>query len=345
MREYIGRLMASQDLSREEAYNAMTIIMEGGVSDSLIAAFLTALKIKGETVDEISGFSEAMLEKANRVVLNEKDLVDTCGTGGDGLDTFNISTTAAFIAAGAGVKIAKHGNRSVSSRSGSADVLESSGVFIELEPKEVAACIEEVGIGFIYARTAHTAMKYVAPVRQELGMRTVFNILGPITNPALARGRVLGVYDAGLLGIMAGALRNLGVERAFIINSENGMDELSTASKSKVVYLQDGYITEYVLDPAKLGFKRAAVSQLKGGDADKNAAIMEDILSGKIRGPMRDTAVLNAAAAIIAGKRADRMEDSLKIAERSIDEGRALEKLGKLVETTRRLARGKNHGT
>ena len=329
MREYIARLIDSKDLSREEAHKAMTAIMEGGVSDSLISAFLTALKIKGETVDEISGFSEAMLEKAKKVIVKGKDLVDTCGTGGDELNTFNISTTAAFIAAGAGVNIAKHGNRSVSSRSGSADVLESCGVNIELDPDAVAKCIDEVGFGFIYARMAHSAMKYVAPVRQELGMRTVFNILGPITNPAMANGRVLGVYDISLLGVMAGALRNLGVERAFIINSENGMDELSTASKSKVVYLENGYITEYILDPAKLGFERADISALKGGDARQNAVILKDILSGRLKGPMRDTAVLNAAAAIIAGKLADRMEDSLKMAVQSIEDGKSPGKTGK----------------
>lgn len=341
MREYIVKLINSRHLSREEACDAMKKIMEGGVSDSLISSFLTALKIKGETVDEISGFSEAMLEKAKKVIVKGKELVDTCGTGGDELNTFNISTTAAFIAAGAGVNIAKHGNRSVSSRSGSADVLESSGVFIELEPGKVAECIEETGIGFIYARIAHSAMKYVAPVRQDLGMRTVFNILGPITNPAMAKGRVLGVYDVSLLGVMAGALRNLGVERAFIVNSENGMDELSTASKSKVVYLQDGYITEYMLDPAKLGFNRADISDLKGGNAGENASIMKNILSGKLKGPKRDTAVLNAAAAIIAGKLADRMEDSLKMAVQSIEDGKALEKLEELVEVSNRLSKGK----
>jgi anthranilate phosphoribosyltransferase len=338
MREYIAKIISSRHLSREEAYKAMSAIMEGGVSDALISAFLTALKIKGETVDEISGFSDAMLEKAKKVEVKGKDLVDTCGTGGDELNTFNISTTAAFIAAGAGVNIAKHGNRSVSSRSGSADVLESCGVQIELGPEAVAECIKKAGMGFIYARMAHSAMKYVAPVRHELGMRTVFNILGPITNPAMANGRVLGVYDVRLMGVMAGTLRNLGVERAFIINSENGMDELSTASKSKVLYLEDGYITEYMLDPAKLGFKRAKISELKGGDASYNAKLMKDILSGKIKGPMRDTAVLNAAAAIIAGKLADRMEDSLRMAERSIDEGRALGKLEKLVEVSNQLS-------
>jgi len=338
MKEYIEKLISAKDLSRKEAYSAMIHIMEGGVADSLIAAFLIALKIKGESVDEISGFSEAMLEKARKVVTGEKNLVDTCGTGGDGLHTFNISTTAAFIAAGAGVKIAKHGNRSVSSRSGSADVLESYGVNINLDPKGVADCIKEAGIGFIFARMAHSAMKYVAGVRKELGMRTVFNILGPITNPANASGRVLGVYDRSLLNVMAGALDNIGVDRAFIINSENGMDELSTTSKSSVVYLENGNIIEYVLDPADLGFEPADISDLKGGDAAHNAKIMEEILSGRIEGPMRDTAVLNAAAAIVAGKLSDHIEDAIVMAARSIDNGKAIEKLNKLADISKRAA-------
>jgi anthranilate phosphoribosyltransferase len=340
MREYIARVMDSGDLSREEARKAMDAIMGGGISDALISAFLTALKIKKETIEEISGFSDAMLEKARRVEVRGKRLVDTCGTGGDELGTFNISTTAAFIAAGAGVSIAKHGNRSVSSRSGSADVLESSGVNIGLGPEEIARCIEKTGIGFIYARMAHSAMKHAARVRQELGIKTVFNILGPITNPAGASGRVLGVYDASLLEVMAGALRNLGVDRAFIINCENGMDELSTSARSRVVYLEDGHMTGYVLDPARLGFKRADISELMGGDAGQNAEIMRGILAGKISGPMRDTAVLNAAAAIIAGRQADRMEDSLRLAENSIDEGRALDKLEKLIQVSNELAGG-----
>lgn len=338
MKEYIEKLISSKDLSRKEAYGAMIRIMEGGVNDSLIAAFLIALKVKGESVDEIAGFSKAMLEKAQKVITGEKNLVDTCGTGGDGLHTFNISTTAAFIAAGAGVKIAKHGNRSVSSRSGSADVLESYGVNINLDVQGVADCIEKVGIGFIYARIAHSAMKYVAGVRKELGIRTVFNILGPITNPARASGRVLGVYDRSLLNVMAGALNNLGVDRAFIINSENGMDELSTTSNSNIVYLDNGNIVEYMLNPKDLGFAPAKIADLKGGDAAHNAKIMEGILSGRIEGPMRDTSLLNAAAAIVAGKLSDHIEDAIEMAAGAIDNGKALEKLNKLADISKRAA-------
>ncbi|MCJ7666158.1 MAG: anthranilate phosphoribosyltransferase [Actinobacteria bacterium] len=336
MKKYIEKIISGEDLTRSEAYGAMIHIMEGKASDTLISAMLIALKIKGESVEEISGFSEAMLEKAEKVVVSGGNLVDTCGTGGDGLNTFNISTTAAFIAAGAGVRIAKHGNRSVSSRSGSADVLEELGININLDVRGVSRCIEEAGIGFIFAPMAHSAMKYVAGVRKELGIRTVFNILGPITNPALANGRVLGVYDAGLIDIMVGALKNLGVERAFVICSENGMDEFSTTSRIRAARLMDGKIERMVFEPADYGFKKADIGDLAGGDAAMNAKILENILSGRIKGPMRDSAVLNAAAAIVTGKAADRIEDGIDLAIGSIDSGRALEKLNELIDCSNR---------
>ena len=336
MRQYIEKIISGEDLTRSEAYGAMIHIMEGKASDVLISAMLVALKIKGESVEEISGFSEAMLEKAEKVVVSGGDLVDTCGTGGDSLNTFNISTTAAFIAAGARVRIAKHGNRSVSSKSGSADVLEELGININLDVKGVSRCIEETGMGFIFAPMAHKAMKYVAGVRKELGIRTVFNILGPITNPAMASGRVLGVYEAGLIDIMVGALKNLGVERAYVINSENGMDEFSTTSRIRVARLMDGKIEKMVIDPADYGFAAADIGDLAGGDAAMNAKILEDILSGRIKGPMRDSAVFNAAAAIVVGKAADRIEDGIDLATRSIDSGGALEKLNGLIDCSNR---------
>ncbi len=336
MRKYIEKIISGEDLTRSEAYGAMISIMEGKASDVLISAMLVALKIKGESIEEISSFSEAMLEKAEKVVVSEGNLVDTCGTGGDSLNTFNISTTAAFIAAGAGVRIAKHGNRSVSSRSGSADVLEELGIDISLDVGGVSRCIEEVGIGFIFAPVAHRAMKYVAGVRKELGISTVFNILGPITNPAMASGRVLGVYDAGLIDIMAGALKNLGVERAFVINSENGMDEFSTTSKIRAACLINGEIERIMIDPVDYGFSMSDIGDLEGGDASLNAKILEDILSGRIKGPMRDSAVFNAAAAIVVGKVADRLEDGIELAIGSIDSGRALVKLNELIDCSNR---------
>jgi len=331
MKTYLETILNSKNLTQDEAYKAMEFIMEGNANDCQIAAFLTALKMKGETVDEISGFSRAMLDKAVKVKSKYLNLVDTCGTGGDGLYTFNISTTAAFIAAGAGVQIAKHGNRSVSSRSGSADVLEELGVNINLECDDVSKCIDNVGIGFIFAPKAHTAMKYVARARKDMGIRTVFNILGPITNPAMAKGRVLGVFDDKLIDIMINALKNLGVERAFVVNSEEGLDEFSISGKSVVAELKDGSIKKYIFNPQELGFKGSDISDLAGGDAKENAKILTDILTGKEKGPKRDSALINAAAAIVSGKKADDLKEALNMANYSIDSGKAYNKLIELI--------------
>ncbi len=336
MKAFLDTIINGRDLSQDEAYKAMEFIMEGNSNDCQIAAFLTALKMKGETAAEISGFSRAMLDKAVKVKSKYSNLVDTCGTGGDSLYTFNISTTAAFIAAGAGVPVAKHGNRSVSSRSGSADVLEELGVNINLECSEVSGCLDSIGIGFIFAPKAHTAMKHVAKARKDIGMRTVFNILGPITNPAQASGRVLGVFDCKLIDIMINALKNLGVERAFVVGSEEGLDEFSVSGKSSVAELRDGRIVRYILDPEELGFKKSAISDLVGGDTKENARILTDILTGKERGPKRDSALINAAAAIVSGKKADSLKEALKLAEYSIESGRSYEKLTKLIEFTRK---------
>lgn len=334
MKTFLEMVLKGENLSQEEAYRAMGIIMEGNANDCQIAAFLAALKTKGETADEISGFSRAMLDKAAKVKSRYPDLVDTCGTGGDGLYTFNISTTAAFIAAGAGVQVAKHGNRSVSSKSGSADVLEELGVNINLECDDVSECLDNIGIGFIFAPRAHTAMKYVARARKDMGVRTVFNILGPITNPALANGRVLGVFDSRLIDIISGVLKNLGVERAFVVSGEEGMDEFSVSSRSFVAELKDGRVTKYVFDPAEMGFKKSSISDLMGGDAKENAEILVNILTGKEKGPKRDSAVINAAAAIVSGKKADTLRDALDQAISSIESGRAYNKLMDLIRFT-----------
>ncbi len=334
MKDFLEKILNGIDLNRDEAYKAMEFIMEGRANDCQIAAFLTALKMKGETAAEISGFSMAMLDKAVKVKSKYGDLVDTCGTGGDGLYTFNISTTAAFIAAGAGVRIAKHGNRSVSSRSGSADVLEELGVNIDLECNDVAECIDDIGIGFIFAPKAHRAMKFVARARKDMGVRTVFNILGPITNPALANGRVLGVFDKKLIDIMINALKNLGVERAYVVNSEEGLDEFSVSGKSMVAELKEGKITKYIFDSGELGFKKSAVSDLRGGDAKDNAKILNDILTGKEKGPRKDSALINAAAAIVSGRKAGNLEEGLRMAECSIESGGAYDKLLSLIKYT-----------
>lgn len=336
MKDFLEKVLNGNDLDQDEAYSSMAFIMEGNANDCQISAFLTALKIKGETAQEISGFSRAMLEKALKVKSRHKNLVDTCGTGGDGLYTFNISTTAAFIAAGAEVPIAKHGNRSVSSKSGSADVLEELGVNINLECGEVSDCLDNVGIGFIFAPRAHTAMKYVARARKDMGIRTVFNILGPITNPALASGRVLGVFDKNLIEVMINTLKNLGVERAFVVNSEEGLDEFSVSGKNSVAELRNGRVTRYILEPEELGFKKSRVSDLTGGDRKENAKILMNILTGKEKGAKMDSAVMNAAAAIVSGKKAECLKEGLEIARASIESGKAHEKLIKLIEFTNR---------
>lgn len=334
MKTFLEMVLKGENLTQEEAYRVMEIIMEGKANDCQIAAFLAALKMKGETADEISGFSRAMLDKAAKVKSRYSDLVDTCGTGGDGLFTFNISTTAAFIAAGAGVQVAKHGNRSVSSRSGSADVLEELGVNIDLECDDVSRCLDNIGIGFIFAPRAHTAMKYVAKARKDMGVRTIFNILGPITNPALANGRVLGVFDSRLIDTIAGVLKNLGVERGFVVSGEEGMDEFSVSSRSLVAELKDGRVTKYIFDPVEIGFKKSTISDLMGGDAKENAEILVNILKGKEKGPKRDSAVINAAAAIVSGKKADTLRDALDQAISSIESGRAYNKLMDLIRFT-----------
>lgn len=336
MKTFLDAVLNGRNLSQDEAYKAMEFIMEGNANDCQIAAFLTALKIKGETTDEISGFSRAMLDKAVKVKSRHKNIVDTCGTGGDGLGTFNISTTAAFIAAGAGVPVAKHGNRNVSSRSGSADVLEELGVNINIECSEVSDCLDSIGIGFIFAPKAHTAMKYVAKARKDMGIRTVFNILGPLTNPARPNGCVLGVFDNNLIYMMINTLKNLGVERAFVVNSEEGLDELSVSRKNSVAELRDGRVSKYILDPEKLGFKKSNISDLIGGDANENARILTSILTGEEKGARRDSAVINAAAAIVSGKKTDSLSEAVDLANCSIESGKAYEKLNGLIEFTNR---------
>jgi anthranilate phosphoribosyltransferase len=336
MKTFLEKVVSGVSLNQDEAYSAMQFIMEGNANDCQIAAFLVALKMKGETTDEVSGFSRAMLDKALKVKSKYKNIVDTCGTGGDCLNTFNISTTAAFIAAGAGVPVAKHGNRSVSSSSGSADVLEELGVNINLECSEVSGCLDDIGIGFIFAPKAHAAMKYVAKARKDMGMRTVFNILGPLTNPAMANGRILGIFDGALADIMINTLKNLGVDRAFVVNSEEGLDELSVSGRSSVAELRDGKVKKYVFNPEELGFRKSNLRDLIGGDAKVNAGILVDILTGNERGAKKDSAVINAAAAIVAGKKADSLSEAVDLACDSIESGEAYKKLEKLVEFTNR---------
>ena len=329
MQEYIASLVKRQDLSREQAASAMEMLMTGEAIPTHVSAFLVALAMKGETVDEITGLAEIMRKMATPIHTKRKPLVDTCGTGGDHSNTFNISTAAAFVVAGAGVPVAKHGNRSASSQCGSADVLESLGVNIEAGPERVGTCIDEAGIGFLFARTLHTAMKHVAPVRSELKIRTAFNILGPLTNPARACGQVMGVFDSTLVEPLAHVLANLGARRAFVVAGSDGLDELTLGGPSLVAEAAGGTVKTYQIDAPDLGLSPASRDAITGGDAATNAAILRGVLEGKT-GPHRDVVVLNAAAGILAGQDGGEWREAIQAAQKSIDSGAALEKLEQL---------------
>ena len=333
IKEAIAKVVEKKDLREDEMVSVMREIMEGEATPAQIAAFITALRMKGETVDEITGAARVMREKALKVKTKASVVVDTCGTGGDESFTFNISTAAAFVAAGAGLTVAKHGNRSVSSKSGSADVLKSLGVNIEAEVQKVEECLDSIGIGFLFAPLMHGAMKYAAPVRREIGIRTIFNILGPLTNPAGARYQVLGVYRSELTEVLANVLKNLGSTRAFVVSGNDGLDEMTLTSETKVSELKDGKVKTYSIKPEEFGMTRCKLFELQGGEPDDNARIISAILKGD-KGPKRDVVVLNAAAAIVASGMAKDMKEGIKLAEEAIDSGKALEKLEKLIEIT-----------
>jgi len=333
IKEAIAHLLEDGDLSEAEAEAVMEQIMTGQATPAQIGGFLIALRMKGETVKEVTGFARAMRRSAIPVHPRQALLVDTCGTGGDGAYTFNISTTAAFVVAGAGLAVAKHGNRSVSSHCGSADVLGALGVNIELSPDEIAACIDEVGIGFLYAPLLHPAMKHAIGPRREMGVRTVFNILGPLTNPAGAQVQVLGVYEAELTEVMARVLGSLGSQAAFVVHGADGLDELSTTGPNRVTRLEDGEVHTFIVHPLELGLPRATVSDLRGGDVEENMAITLAILDGE-PGPRRDVVLLNAAAALVAGGLAADLAEGLVLAAQSIDSSVARTKLEALIAFT-----------
>ncbi|MGQ9628083.1 MAG: anthranilate phosphoribosyltransferase [Anaerolineae bacterium] len=327
----IARLLEGQNLEEAEAEAVMEQIMAGQATPAQVGAFLTALRMKGETVEEIAGCARAMRRCATAVRPRcWPYVVDTCGTGGDGAGTFNISTTAAFVVAGAGVPVAKHGNRSVSSFCGSADLLQALGVNVELSPEDVAACIDEIGFGFLYAPRLHPAMKHALGPRREIGARTIFNILGPLTNPAGAQAQVLGVYDGELTETIARVLGALGGRAAFVVHGADGLDELSTAGPNLVTELRDGWLRTFTLDPADLGLPRAKLSDLAGGSEKENAAITRAILAGET-GPRRDVVLLNAAAALVVGGKASDLRAGLLLAAHSIDSGAALACLEALI--------------
>ena len=330
----IQKLLLKESLTEQEIMNVLNCIMDGNATQSQIGGFLTALRFKGETVEEITGCAKVMREKAERVEHSLPYCIDTCGTGGDGANTFNISTTAALVAAAAGAKVAKHGNRAMSSKSGSADVLEALGVNITLSPEQVGKCIEDVGVGFMFAQLFHKSMKYAAGVRRELGIRTVFNILGPLTNPAGAKGQILGVFDGALTGVMAQVLQKLGTERALIVHGCDGLDEITTTAPTKISELKDGVIKEYYLDAAELGIPRADSAALAGGDAVFNAGVVRAILEGE-KGARRDIVLINTAAALYVAKVAENLKEGIAIAAETIDSGLAATKLEELREYMR----------
>jgi anthranilate phosphoribosyltransferase len=325
IKEAISLLVHGKDLSENEMIGSMRDIMEGNATDAQIAAFLTALRMKGETVDEITGAARVMREKVEKIKAPAYT-VDTCGTGGDMSHTFNISTTSALVVAACGVPVAKHGNRSVSSRCGSADVLEALGIKIDLAPQKVEKCIEKTGFGFMFAPLFHPAMKYAIGPRRETGIRTIFNILGPLTNPAGAERQIMGVFQDELTGKLAQVLAKLGVKHAFVVHGEDGLDEITNTDKTRISEMKDGRVNTYFITPEDLGFARAVKSDLAGGDARENAAITTDILQGR-EGPKRDIVIMNAAAALIAGDRAKSLPEAVKIAAEAINSGAALKKL------------------
>lgn len=329
----LHKVIERQDLAENEMVEVMNRIMEGEVEEALVAAFLTALHMKGECVSEIVGAARAMRQKVELLDVLVDPIVDTCGTGGDGGGTFNISTAAAFVAAGAGVVIAKHGNRAVSSRSGSADVLRSLGVNIDAEKSVVEKCLKQVGIGFLFAPLMHKAMKHVIGVRRQLGFRTIFNLLGPLTNPAGAHAQVIGVYDARWTSPLACVLRELGCRHAMVVHGVDGLDEITLTGLTGVSELKNGTVKNYLIHPEHLGFKHCVLADLKGGTPDENASIIRAVFEGK-PGAHRDIVLLNAAAAIVVAGKSDSMQSALVLARQSIDTGAAYEKLKELCRVS-----------
>ncbi|UVT16484.1 MAG: anthranilate phosphoribosyltransferase [Nitrospira sp.] len=335
IKDAIAKLADRTDLSASEAETVMLEIMDGAATSAQVAAYLMGLRQKGETVTEVVGSVNAMRSRATRIRVGASIIVDTCGTGGDGADTFNISTTAGFVVAGAGITVAKHGNRSVSSRSGSADVLSVLGVKIDLEPNRVAECIDEVGIGFLFAPLYHGAMKQCAGVRQEMGIRTILNVLGPLANPAGATHQVLGVYDARWTDILGRVLLELGSQHCFVIHGMDGLDEITLSDRTKVSEGKAGVVSSYFVSPEEFEVKRMARKEFAGGTPEDNARIAKEILQGK-KGPKRDIVCMNAAPAMVAGRRAKTLKEGFRLAQETIDSGAAAEKLDRLIAFTTR---------
>ena len=344
LKEAIYKVVTRQDLTEGEMVRAMEVIMGGEATEAQIGAFITALRMKGETVAEITAAAKVMRAKATRIPMgnglvdldrdeinvDRETIVDTCGTGGDATSTFNVSTTTAFVVAGAGLKVAKHGNRAVSSRCGSADVIEALGINLALTPEQVAQCIREVGIGFLFAPQLHGAMRFAIGPRREIGIRTIFNVLGPLTNPAGANVQVLGVYDPNLTEPLARVLGNLGTRSAFVVYGEGSFDEISIVGPTRVSELKDGKVRTYSIAPENFGMKRATLTDIKGGDVFENARIVRRVLAGE-GGPRGDMVALNAAAAFIAAGLAPDFPGGIELARKTMQTGKAVAKLEALV--------------
>jgi anthranilate phosphoribosyltransferase len=334
IREAIAKLVENQPLTREDALQSVRDIMGGIATPAQIASYITALRIRGETADVIAGSAQAMREHFTPVERPGEIIIDTCGTGGDGAHTFNISTAVAFVAAGAGAIVAKHGNRSVSSRSGSADVLEALGVNIGVDASVMSRCLREIGIAFLFAPSLHPAMKHAIGPRKEIGIRTIFNILGPLSNPAGARHGVIGVYSKHLVPVLAEAAAKLGAQHLFVVHGSDGLDEFTTTGISHVAEVRDGQVKLYDVNPRELGIPVVHRNDLGGGTPQENAAIIRRILDGE-KFPGRDIVVLNAAAALVAGQKASTLKAGIKLAEQSLDSGAARQKLEALAAATR----------
>jgi len=349
IKEAIGKVVEGFDLTRQEMVACMNEIMTGQATQAQIGSFITALRLKGETVDEITGAAMVMREKAVKIAMGKnivdldrddinidrETIIDTCGTGGDGTNTFNISTTTAFVVSGAGLKVAKHGNRGVSSQCGSADVIKALGVNIDIPPEKIKECINEVGIGFLYAPLFHGAMKYAIGPRREIGIRTIFNILGPLTNPANANCQVLGVYRKELTEPIANVLKNLGTKRAFVVHGLNTLDEISITGETRVSELKNKKVRTYRVKPSDFGMKKAGLEDIRGGSVEENAQIVREVLEGK-KGPRQDVVLLNASAALVAGGMAKDFKAGVKVARQSIESGKAKDKLARLIAFTNR---------
>jgi len=333
MPQALARLTAGGDLTLEEARGVMSLIMKGEATPSQIAGVVIALRMKGETVDEITGFAEAMRSFSDRVRTEHEDLLDTCGTGGSGIHKFNISTSSAIIAAAAGARVAKHGNRAMSGKAGSADVLEALGVNIQLTPEQAAECLRRTGICFMFAQLYHPALKHAAVPRRELGVRTIFNMLGPLANPADADRQLMGLYDRSRTETVAHVLKRLGLKRAMVVGSYDGLDEISISAPTRVSELSGGEVTTYDIAPEDLGLKTAPLGEVQGGDPAENAAIIRRVLGGE-RGAYRDVVLANAGACIYVAGRAASLREGVRVAAETIDSGKAMDKLQQWIATT-----------